>query len=242
MDLPGDHEVVSDPVYCHWPHGQGVDGDSSWGWSGPVRVIGALRALTPSQSKGHSTFSQIPEAESSPTWRGGMVVKTLHSSHFSIVQAHLSFLYEKGQYYKKKKRFRSPVPSQGHHAATSHHIKKYFNSQVAPFFWIIELREYDPLEPKQRDRLHSLDMGLDYTGECLKKFIQTLSFALQNTEIFHGPGYTMLHSKLESLLVNSLTSLRWLQEIHNNLHLFGQLLCIQCLLCHVHSYHFLLRW
>lgn len=110
------------------------------GWRLQLRLVRAskgywgTRALTPSQSKGCSTFSQIPEAESSPTWRAGMVVRTLHSSHFSIVQAHLSFLYEKGQYYKKKKRFRSPVPSQGHHAATSHHIKQYFNSQVAPFF------------------------------------------------------------------------------------------------------------
>lgn len=71
--------------------------------------------------------------------------------------------------------FRCLVPSHRSHAATSYHIKKYFDSQVT-LFLIIALGEWDVPEPKQRDRLHSLDIGLDYTGECLKKIYSAFDF------------------------------------------------------------------
>lgn len=66
--------------------------------SGPLRPNGALRALTPSQSKTpFNLFTDSRSCELSYL----QALKPLDSFHSSILQAYLSFLYEKDQHYKK---------------------------------------------------------------------------------------------------------------------------------------------
>jgi len=71
-----------------------------------------------------------------------------------------------------------------------------------------------------------------------RKFSQPSTFAPETSSWSRAHNTTLQAGELVS---QQSTSLRWLKEIHNNLHLSGQLLCIQCPSCHMHSYHSLFR-
>lgn len=155
--------------------------------SGPLRPNGALRALTPPRYK--IPFNLFTDSRS---WE---------LSHFQAVKSLDFFTLQYFKYtwvfcMKKtsiaKNWFRSPVPSQGHHAAVSHHINKYFNSQVTLFilfFLIIALGECDAPERKQRDGLHSLDTGLHCTGAGFKKIHSAFGFwSLNYWNLFRVKG------------------------------------------------------